>query len=56
MWTTHGQPINIQLMGRAWDDVKLVGFAYAFEQIATAAGRGHVPPATVPALLYEADR
>jgi amidase len=50
---THGQPINIQLLGRAWDDAKLVGFAYAFEQIATAAGRGHVAPATVPALRYE---
>ena len=28
----HGQPINIQLLGRAWDDAKLVGFAYAFER------------------------
>jgi amidase len=53
---THGQPIAIQLLGRAWDDAKLVGFAYAFEQMATAAGRSHVAPATVPALRYEADR
>jgi amidase len=52
----HGQPINIQLLGRAWDDAKLVGFAYAFEQIANAAGRGHVAPATVPALRDDARR
>ena len=49
----HGQPINIQLLGRAWDDAKLVGFAYAFEQIANAAGRGHVRPETVPPLRYD---
>ena len=46
----HGQPVNIQLMGRAWDDAKLVGFAYAFERFANAAGRGHVPATTVPPL------
>ena len=46
----HGQPVNIQLMGRAWDDAKLVGFAYAFERLANAAGSGHVPAKTVPRL------
>jgi amidase len=46
----HGQPVNIQLMGRAWDDAKLVGFAYAFERLANAAGNGHVPARTVPTL------
>ena len=46
----HGQPVNIQLMGRAWDDARLVGFAYAFERLANAAGRGHVPATTVPPL------
>jgi amidase len=46
----HRQPINIQLLGRAWDDAKLVGMAYAFEHYAEAAGHGHVAPATVPAL------
>ena len=46
----HGQPINIQLMGRAWDDARLVGFAYAFEGAARAAGVGHVAPTTVPPL------
>ena len=33
-YNDHGQPINIQLLGRAWDDDKLVGMAYAFEQYA----------------------
>ncbi len=46
----HRQPINIQLLGRAWDDPKLVGMAYAFEHYAEAAGHGHVAPSTVPAL------
>jgi amidase len=46
----RGQPIGIQFLGRAWDDAKLVGMAYAFEQVAQAAGHGHVVPATVPPL------
>jgi amidase len=49
----RGQPINIQLLGRAWDDARLVGFAYAFEHYANAAGSGRVAPATVPALMYD---
>ena len=51
----HGQPVDIQLMGRAWDDAKLVGFAYAFERLANAAGRGHVPATTVPRLREDED-
>lgn len=51
-YNDHGQPIDIQLMGRAWDDPKLVGYAYAFEQYAGAAGKGHVVPATSPLLPY----
>jgi amidase len=51
-YNDHGQPINIQLLGRAWDDDKLVGYAYAFEQLANAAGNGHVAPATVPPLPH----
>jgi amidase len=43
-YNDHGQPINIQLLGRAWDDAKLVGMAYAFEVLANAAGKGHVRP------------
>jgi amidase len=46
----NGQPINIQLLGRAWDDDKLVGMAYAFEEIANAAGHGHVEATTAPPL------
>jgi amidase len=46
----RGQPIDIQLMGRAWDDGKLVGYAYAFEAVANAAGKGHVAATTAPAL------
>lgn len=45
-----GQPINIQLLGRAWDDDKLVGMAYAFERIANGTGRGHVEATTAPRL------
>jgi amidase len=49
----RGQPVNIQLMGRAWDDAKLVGFAYAFEHHATLAGKGHQVQTTVPALPHD---
>jgi len=49
-YNNHGQPINIQLLGRAWDDDKLVGMAFAFEELANAAGRGHVEATTAPAL------
>jgi len=49
----HHQPISIQLLGRAWDDAKLVGMAYAFEHIAEAAGHGHVAAATAPRLPFK---
>ena len=49
----HGEPISIQLLGRAWDDDKLVGMAYAFMEVANAAGRGHVEPTTAPALPHD---
>jgi amidase len=52
-YNNHGQPINIQLLGRAWDDGKLVGFAFAFEEIANAAGRGHVEATTAPPLPHD---
>jgi amidase len=48
----HGQPVGIQLLGRAWDDAKLVGMAYAFEHVAEAAGHGHVKAATAAPLMY----
>ena len=49
----HGQPVNIQLMGRAWDDPTLVGYAYAFEYYATLAGKWHQVQTTAPALPHE---
>lgn len=49
-YNDHGQAINIQLLGRAWDDDKLVGYGYAFERYANAAGHGHVVQTTAPAL------
>jgi amidase len=49
----RGQPVNIQLLGRAWDDAKLVGFAYAFEHFATLAGNGHQVQTTAPALPHD---
>jgi amidase len=52
----EGQPINIQLLGRAWDDDKLVGMAYAFEEVANAAGHGHVEATTAPALPHSDSR
>jgi amidase len=48
----HSQPVSIQLLGRAWDDNKLMGMAYAFEHVAEAARHGHFAPTTVPALSY----
>ncbi len=52
-YNNHGQPINIQLLGRAWDDDKLVGMAFAFEEVANAAGNGHVEATTAPALPHD---
>ena len=49
----QGQPINVQLMGRAWDDDKLLGMAYAFEIVANAAGHGHVEATTAPPLPHD---
>jgi amidase len=49
-YNNNGQPINIQLLGRAWDEDKLVGMAYEFEEVANAAGHGHVEATTAPAL------
>lgn len=52
-YNNHGQPINIQLLGRAWDDDKLVGMAFAFEEIANTAGQGHVEATTAPPLPHD---
>lgn len=45
----NGAPINLQFMGRAWSDAQIVGFAYAFEQVA----EGHVMTDAAPALRVE---
>ncbi len=49
-YNNDGQPINIQLLGRAWEDGELVKMAYAFEEYANAAGHGHVEATTAPPL------
>jgi amidase len=49
----RGQPVDIQFMGRAWDDAALVGFAYAFEHHATRAGSGHQVQRTAPPLPHD---
>jgi Asp-tRNA(Asn)/Glu-tRNA(Gln) amidotransferase A subunit family amidase len=42
----QGLPLGLQILGRAWDESKIIGFAYAYEQ-ATHYRR---PPPTVPPL------
>jgi hypothetical protein len=41
-----GLPVGLQILGRAWDEAKIVSYAYAYEQ-ATHYRR---PPATTPPL------
>jgi amidase len=45
----HGEPVNLQLMGRAWDDAKLLGYAYAYDRVQ----QGHVETDTAPSLPYD---
>jgi amidase len=45
----HGQPINLQLEGRAFSDPQLLGYASAFE----AKANGHVGPTITPSLRYQ---
>jgi amidase len=45
----HGEPINLQLQGKAWDDAKLMGFAYAFDRVQ----QGHVETDQAPPLTYD---
>jgi Asp-tRNA(Asn)/Glu-tRNA(Gln) amidotransferase A subunit family amidase len=42
----EGLPVGLQILGRAWDESKIISFAYAYEQ-ATHYRR---PPPTVPPL------
>ncbi|HST42588.1 MAG TPA: amidase family protein, partial [Conexibacter sp.] len=44
----HGHPVSLQVQGRAWDDAKILGFAYAIEQRM----QGQVVPTKLPPLRY----
>jgi Asp-tRNA(Asn)/Glu-tRNA(Gln) amidotransferase A subunit family amidase len=46
-FTADGLPVGIELLGRPFSDVRLVAFAYAFEQ----AGARRRPPTTTPRLV-----
>jgi Asp-tRNA(Asn)/Glu-tRNA(Gln) amidotransferase A subunit family amidase len=41
-----GLPVGLQILGRAWDDARLIGYAYAYEQ----ATHHRRPPAAAPPL------
>ena len=43
----EGLPIGLQIVGRAWDEAKVIAYAYAYEQ----ATRYRRPPASVPPLV-----
>ncbi len=45
-FTGDGLPVGLELLGRAWDDAKLVGYAFAYEQ----AAHHRRAPARTPAL------
>lgn len=47
----HDQPVGFQLEGKEFDDAKILGYAYAFDQLA----EGHVVSTSAPALEYDAD-
>jgi amidase len=44
-FTPTGLPMGMEILGRAFDDARLVGLAYAYEQ---AAGNRRPPPSTPP--------
>jgi amidase len=48
----HGDPISIQIVGRAFDDEKVLGFGFALEQ--QLGGRGHQLSPMAPKLAYDA--
>jgi Asp-tRNA(Asn)/Glu-tRNA(Gln) amidotransferase A subunit family amidase len=50
-FAASGLPAGLQLLGRPWDDGRLLAFAYAYEQ-ATMHRR---PPPEFPALAPERD-
>jgi amidase len=46
-FTSDGLPVGVELLGRRWDDAKLVGYAYAWEQSA----HPRKPPRSTPPLV-----
>jgi amidase len=50
----HGDATTIQIVGRAFDDAKVLGFGYALEQrLAATAGAGRVLSTMAPRLAYD---
>jgi amidase len=48
----HGDPISLQIVGRAFDDAKVLGYGYALEQ--QLGGKGHLLSSYAPRLAYDA--
>jgi amidase len=47
-----GDPMSLQIVGRAFDDAKVLGFGYALEQ--QLRGKGHLLSSQAPRLRYDA--
>lgn len=45
----QGLPVGLQILGRAWDESKIIGYAYAYEQVT----HYRRPPASTPPLTIE---
>ncbi|HEY0947654.1 MAG TPA: amidase family protein [Opitutaceae bacterium] len=46
MGSTEGLPVGLQILGRAWDESRIIGYAFAYEQ----ATHHRRPPVTTPPL------
>ena len=46
----EGLPAGLQILGRAWDEAKIIRYAYAYEQ----ATQYRQPPSSVPPLHEKA--
>jgi len=49
------EPMNLQLVGRAFDDPKLLGYAYAYAYAYDQVKQGHVETDKAPALAFQTD-
>lgn len=47
----NGEPFDLQIVGKAWSDPQLLGYAYAFDQVA----HGQIETDSAPALRYVPD-